>query len=144
MEELSPYNRMWLDRALVAIAAAEVGPSAFELHAAPELDLWIPQVNIIGELVLEGEVKAHPILGNDAITTSPLIALDPDRKWARTVSRWYRLGRCELETEQEHSSHFHRLKILPPDREQMQRRLEVYIEHLRHLDEEDRKAQAGG
>ncbi|MFC5738825.1 DUF6634 family protein [Sinirhodobacter huangdaonensis] len=142
MPMLSPYDRVWLDRALVAIAAAEKGPSKSDLSTAPKLNLWIPQVNYRGELVLEGEVKAHPILGDDVIITSPLIALDPDRRWARTTSRWYRLGQCQLVTEQEETAHFHRLKIAPPNREQMQRRLAVYIEHLKQQDEEDRKAQA--
>jgi hypothetical protein len=144
MAALSPYERAWLDRALISIAAAKTGPSAADLAAAPELDLWVPQVSFIGELVLDGEVRAHPILGDEAITTSPIIALNPDGSWARTVSRWYRLGRCGLETKQEETTHFHRLKLLPPEREQIDRRLEVYIEHMLHLDEMDQQEQAGG
>ena len=35
----------------------------------------------------------HPLLGNASIHTSQLIAIDPEAGWARTTSRWYRLGR---------------------------------------------------
>lgn len=40
---------------------------------------------------LAGEVSGHPQL-HGSITTSALIVLDPGLTWARTMSRFYRLG----------------------------------------------------
>ncbi|WP_308445297.1 MULTISPECIES: DUF6634 family protein [Methylobacterium] len=45
------------------------------------------------EPVLVGRVEGHPCLpGRRTIATSRLLALDPVLGWARTSSRWYRLG----------------------------------------------------
>lgn len=85
MTVLSAKQRSWLDRALISITAAEAGPSARDLKHAPELDLWRPQITVIGELVLEGSVCGHPTSGNKTIITSPVIALDPNHRWARTI-----------------------------------------------------------
>lgn len=137
---LSSYNRSWLDRALVSITAAEAGPSALELESAPELDLWRPQITVIGELVLEGNVRDHPVLGDKAIITSPVIALDPDKHWVRTASRWYRLGRHHPREGHVHRAHPYLAPLLPPDRSQIDRRLEVYIGWLREMDARDRQA----
>lgn len=140
MTILSSYQRAWLDRALVSITAAEAGPSALELDSAPELDLWRPQITVIGELVLEGNVRDHPVLGDKAIITSPVIALDPDDRWARTVSRWYQLWRHHPQEGDVHRDHPYLAPLLPPDRAQIERRLEVYLEWLREMDAQDRQA----
>ncbi|WP_045389935.1 DUF6634 family protein [Falsirhodobacter sp. alg1] len=140
MTILSPYKRAWLDRALISITAAEAGPSALELDSAPDLDLWRPQITVIGELVLEGDVRGHPILGNNTIITSPVIALDPDDRWARTVSSWYRLRRHHPREGYVHRRHPYLAPFLPPDRAQIDRRLQVYIEWLREMDARDRQA----
>lgn len=140
MIALSAYKRSWLDRALISIIAAEVGPSTGDLEHAPELDLWRPQITVIGELVLEGDVRGHPILGDKAIITSPVIALDPDERWARTVSGWYRLRRHDPQKGYVHRAHPYLAPFLPPERAQIDRRLEVYIEYLREMDARDRQA----
>lgn len=57
MTVLSARERAWFDRALASITAAEVGPSAGDLKHAPELNLWRPQVNVFGELVLGGSLR---------------------------------------------------------------------------------------
>lgn len=140
MTVLSARERGWLDRALISITAAEAGPSAGELEHAPELDIWRLQINFFGELVLEGNVRGHPILGERAIITSPVIALDPGKHWARTVSRWYRLRHHHPREGHVHRDHPYLAPLLPPDRAQVDRRLEVYIEWLREMDTKDRQA----
>ena len=59
---------------------------------APILDRWIGAQRAIPCLV--GLSSGHPILSGEArpITTSDLWLLSKDRRWARTMSRWYRLG----------------------------------------------------
>jgi len=43
---------------------------------------------------LAGATTGHPLLGDcPIIRTSELFAIDADRGWARTYSRFYRLGR---------------------------------------------------
>ncbi|UZE46943.1 hypothetical protein ONR75_18185 [Rhodopseudomonas sp. P2A-2r] len=62
------------------------------LRTAPFLDLYSPVVTPLG-LKLVGEVTQHPSLGSRRIITSQVWFADPDGCWARTVSRFYRLGR---------------------------------------------------
>ena len=89
---MPPDDLDWLDRLTVAIAAAEAGPTAHDLAAAPVIDLWRPLVSPTGVVVLCGFVAGHPRLGNALTRTSPLVGLDTGAGHARTVSRWYRLG----------------------------------------------------
>lgn len=42
-------------------------------------------------LTLSGRAIDHPLLGSQLIDTSLLIHVTSDEKWARTLSRWYRL-----------------------------------------------------
>lgn len=44
---------------------------------------------------LVGYAENHPRLGSKIITTSQLFAMDPEGKWARTLSRFYRLERFD-------------------------------------------------
>lgn len=90
--KLSPDERDWIDKALYAIEAAETGPSEADLANAPVLSDWKVAVPPFAHVILIGEVLGHPILGNRSITTSQLIAIHPEARWARTVSRWYRLA----------------------------------------------------
>lgn len=140
MKLLAARERVWLDRAIISIATAEAGPSTEDLERAPELDLWRQQINFLGELVLEGNVRRHPVLGDRAIITSPVIALDPDERWARTMSRWYHLGRHPPRGGHVYRDHPYLTPLLPPDRAQIDRRLEVYIKWLREMDTRDRQA----
>ncbi|ADO44322.1 ATP-dependent Lon protease (plasmid) [Ketogulonicigenium vulgare Y25] len=91
--KLSPIDREWFDKVLRAIAAAEAGPSEADLAHAPLLSDWKAAISPGGHVMLWGEVSDHPLLGNASIHTSQLIAIDPEAGWARTASRWYRLGR---------------------------------------------------
>ncbi|MDT3684960.1 MAG: hypothetical protein RO009_07955 [Pseudorhodoplanes sp.] len=69
-------------------------PSASELQHAPNLSAWQPVMLPIGDIILLGFVTGHPYIRDGKFcSTSPLIAYDAQlAEWARTVSRWYRLG----------------------------------------------------
>lgn len=82
-----------LQKAQAAIKAVEFGPAVPELARAPEIDLWLPVLHHLGAPCLWGQVRDHPILGGDDIMTSPVVALNVEEGWARSCSRWYRLGR---------------------------------------------------
>ena len=60
---------------------------------APILDRWILGHRPVP--CLTGLSTGHPRLAgmNRAIATSDLWLMSKDRSWARTLSRWYRLGR---------------------------------------------------
>ncbi|RWR32603.1 ATP-dependent Lon protease [Sinirhodobacter populi] len=75
------------------IALAEAGPSASDLADAPQLDHWMAMREFTGRIVLFGDVTGHPLLHDTGIVTSQLFGIDAKTGWARTLSRWYRLGR---------------------------------------------------
>ena len=70
-----------------------VPPEAMADEEAPILDRWILAQRIVP--CLAGLATGHPRLvgENRLIGTSDLWMLSEDRAWARTLSRWYRLGR---------------------------------------------------
>ncbi|WP_112309323.1 DUF6634 family protein [Pseudogemmobacter bohemicus] len=90
--KLSPELRLSFDGLVLAIAAAEMGPSPADLAEAPVIDLWRPLMFGPRTVVLWGLVSGHPEISRDYTTTSALIALDRERGWARTWNRWYRLA----------------------------------------------------
>lgn len=66
-------------------------PTAEEIKSAPLISNW--RLGKRGVPCLLGRVHEHPVLGDrEAVTTSELIALDASVGWARTASRFYRLG----------------------------------------------------
>lgn len=71
--------------------ASGTAPTASELKAAPLLVDW-HLVLFLSGLSLAGFAAGHPLLGARKIVTSPLWVLAPDLTWARTLSRFYRLG----------------------------------------------------
>lgn len=87
---------MRLREAARVLARLEEGwtPGEDDLRGAPSIERW-EFAPFDGTLNLFGAVTDHPLLGDRPRTlTSPLIALDGKRlRWARTVSRWYSLGR---------------------------------------------------
>ncbi|WP_189591076.1 DUF6634 family protein [Mesorhizobium sp. M8A.F.Ca.ET.207.01.1.1] len=70
-----------------------VSPEAIAGGSAPSLDRWILTQRAVP--CLAGLSTGHPrLLGKDRlIATSDLWVLSEDQNWARTLSRWYRLGR---------------------------------------------------
>jgi hypothetical protein len=61
------------------------------LQKAPLLTDWVPTLTPQG-VQLIGHVTGHPLLGDCAAATTPLWLADPDGAWARSLSRFYRLG----------------------------------------------------
>ncbi len=78
-------------RDLEAIRSGK-GPSARQLSTAPLLSGWRFALAPDG-LRLTGEVTGHPHLGaRPKILTSPVYAVGREFRWARVLSRFYRLG----------------------------------------------------
>lgn len=76
---------------LEALAIGDL-PDPAVLDDAPVLDCW--SLAERREPCLIGIQSGHPVLtGNSVITTSGLYFLDREAGVARTLSRWYRLGR---------------------------------------------------
>lgn len=70
-----------------------VSPKRLADGEAPVLDRWVMARRTIP--CLAGLSSGHPKLPSDRrlIATSDLWLLSDDRTWARTLSRWYQLGR---------------------------------------------------
>lgn len=65
-------------------------PSVRDFAAAPLLENWTVGYRL--DVALVGTVIGHPAIKDGAVTTSPLYYLDQKAGYARTLSRWYRLG----------------------------------------------------
>lgn len=75
------------------LQAGEI-PRQMDLSAAPAIDQW--SYGLVPARCIVGSVREHPILGNCArVHTSQLVLIDPENGWARTWSRYYRLGAPE-------------------------------------------------
>lgn len=70
-----------------------VPPGTIAGDDAPLLDRWLLGNVLTPALV--GLSSGHPALPgvNRAIATSQVLLMSDDMAWARTLSRWYRLGR---------------------------------------------------
>jgi len=80
-------------RVRAALDASETSPAPDTLATAPLLDPWQVVVSSRAPVaILLGSVTDHPRLPDGPVETSVLLALDPQGRWARTLSRWYRLG----------------------------------------------------
>lgn len=75
-----------------AVARGEL-PQGLAPEDAPFLEAWA----VAREMApcLTGLANGHPILSGVArpVATSQLWLISSDMQWARTLSRWYRLGR---------------------------------------------------
>jgi hypothetical protein len=68
-----------------------VEPPPEELEKAPVIDGWV--VGQTTHLCLVGRVKGHPEIPDTHLTrTSDLWFIDYKARWARTLSRFYKLG----------------------------------------------------
>ena len=65
-------------------------PTSQELETAPLIDEY--RIAIRGRPILVGQAYNHPRLGTTNIYTTELWAIAPSLGWARTWSRFYRLG----------------------------------------------------
>jgi hypothetical protein len=69
-----------------------LGPSPADLSDAPVITNWAVGMDLVP--VLYGSVVGHPVIGDGhRVLTSPLWLFDPVTGWARTQSRFNRLGR---------------------------------------------------
>lgn len=91
---------MWVNKLHTALQDVEKGPSPAQLDDAPELSFWRPYISQHGCPLLVGFVMGHVRLHDGWIRTSQLIALNSIQGWARTASRWYRLGQTLSELEE--------------------------------------------
>ena len=76
-----------------------IGPSAEDLAKAPMLDNWVACSYGLYSAHLLGTPIGHPVRSSLFVKTSFLCAIDPDGTWARTISRWYRLGKMLSDVE---------------------------------------------
>jgi hypothetical protein len=69
-------------------------PDATTLAEAPVIEDWYADLYPgTRNVCLVGKVTGHPILGDQVVTTSSVMAIDPQYQWARTHNRFYRLGK---------------------------------------------------
>lgn len=84
------FERMHLRSLELAVA----GPKPDMLATAPRLEQWTTVRDRGGvNCALIGYVSDHPLLSNRWLRTSRLCGLDLEQNWARTNSRWYKLGK---------------------------------------------------
>ncbi|WP_339828839.1 DUF6634 family protein [uncultured Parvibaculum sp.] len=86
-EELAWLKSLCID---LECLRAGVPPSSAKLDAAPFIDDY--EFAQRGVTVLAGEVTGHPPFKTTRTITSDLCLFAPDLGWARTFSRYYRLG----------------------------------------------------
>lgn len=67
-----------------------IPPSIEQMIEAPVLDDWLLTYRF--EPALVGTVTGHPVVANGPAMTSGLFYLDQEARFARTLSRFYRLG----------------------------------------------------
>lgn len=85
--------RRTLNRYITSFNAALAGPPSDPLDpAVAHIELWVTAL-VGSNLILEGWTEGHPIFGRTKVWTSRLIHITADRRWARTVDRWYSLGK---------------------------------------------------
>jgi len=78
----------------VSLRRGGAGPLPGDLLDTPELVNWIvlkdPKFDGV---ILLGTPRGHPTTRGPLSSTSRLCGLDEGSKWARTVTRWYKLGK---------------------------------------------------
>src|ERR1700733_9749773 len=75
----------------IAMLRQREQPYAGDLRAAPRLDKWTVVMTPLG-LRLTGTVTGHPLLSDRSVMTSSIWVADPEARWVRSLSRYYRLG----------------------------------------------------
>lgn len=97
VEQSASFDKLLskLDRLVVDMKSLRDGSLPEELAGveAPILDRWA--LGLGNNIFLVGQATGHPKLPgeNRLISTSELFLVSEDHGWARTLSRWYRLGR---------------------------------------------------
>lgn len=78
-------------RAAIRLRDGEM-PSQTELEIAPLLSGWVLEEAENGLWRFGGFVTGHPTLRPGWCWTSVVLYIEPHHRWARTISRIYRLG----------------------------------------------------
>jgi hypothetical protein len=92
-------NRFHLFMMEESTELGRIGPSAEDLAKAPMLDNWVAFRYTLSTAQLLGTPIGHPVRSSLFVKTSFLCAIDPGGTWARTISRWYRLGKMLSDVE---------------------------------------------
>ncbi|WP_425414191.1 DUF6634 family protein [Pleomorphomonas koreensis] len=89
-DTISLLRRLTHDLELIR---AQGYPDAWHLNEAPILNSWSPEIR--PAVCLAGLSSGHPMLPGSArpIVTSEVWLIAPQEGWARTLSRFYRLGK---------------------------------------------------
>lgn len=69
---------------------AGLPPTERLLARAPLLTGW--EAAPYEAICLIGQVSGHPLIDDGPLRSSQVYMIDPDQRWARTISRFYRLG----------------------------------------------------
>jgi hypothetical protein len=97
----APHSALASAQSLAADLACLVAseqPSAGALASAPVIDWWLPAFRSSGAFI--GKISGRPNITNGRTgVTSQLFVIDPAMGWARTWSRFYRLGRPAHQSE---------------------------------------------
>lgn len=72
------------------VIAGGLAPTEVELEAAPIIDGWRFACRTLTSLV--GTSIGHPRLPDGPVHTTDVWIIDSERRWARTLSRFYVLG----------------------------------------------------
>ena len=70
--------------------AGGISPTPADLHDAPVVDQWRWSSRTMRTVI--GTLQGHPRLPDGPVHTTELWAVDLERRWARTLSRFYVLG----------------------------------------------------
>lgn len=78
---------------VISLRAAMAGPKPDELAAAPVISCWVAlRYPVFSGSALIGNIESHPNSLKPPSQTSRLCGINLEKSWARTFSRWYRLG----------------------------------------------------
>ena len=86
---IEPQRLIRLGTDLEALRAAVLAGEMPDDHA-PLIEAW--RLADGGWKCLLGQVTGHPLLGTTTVVTTPIVAIDGQLRWARTVNTLYRLG----------------------------------------------------
>lgn len=87
-DEIARLEALITDMRLIADGQ---GPPLQVLNTAPMVDTWSLCTGQVP--CLFGAVHGHPFLSGPLVKTTEIWLLAPELGWARTYSRFYRLGR---------------------------------------------------
>lgn len=98
MTVLTPYGNLdYLQRSLASllndVRDLQAGrlKTPRDVRGAPTIDRW--SFGLVPTSCIVGSIRGHHVLTDKSqIRTSQLILTDPENGWARTWSRYYRLG----------------------------------------------------